>query len=144
MLKVAFSHVAKEQELLDKLRVAVAVRGTGITDLYVLAAVAADRDLDPEPRAAFISTNSRDFAVRGSSSKLPRDFYAVRKLVYLDKFKLASAERLWNAEEMRGWPTPAAPQSDPQLQEAQGLLYALPPEKRADAVTALKSLASKS
>lgn len=49
----AFSDAANEQRILDTLRGDVTLRGYDVVDLYILAAVAANRDADPCPRRRF-------------------------------------------------------------------------------------------
>ncbi|HEU4537110.1 MAG TPA: hypothetical protein VFS00_23475 [Polyangiaceae bacterium] len=140
--RFSFSDPAREQHALDDLMAKVAARGADVTDLYILAAVVADRDRDLTAPAAFLSTNSREFAVDGASSKLPRDVYTLRKLVYLDSFNLIGAEKLWEREAAKGWAPRGAPQADERLREAQKILYSLDAEKRDAALAALRALLS--
>lgn len=138
--RFAFSNPVQEQRALDDLGSQMGMRGADITDLYILAAVAADRGLSPEGRSAFMSTNSHEFAVHRSSTKIRRDFYVSRRLVYLDKFDLTRAESQWAKDEASGWAAPRAPQEDPRRREAQGVLSSLPGEALVKALDALKSL----
>jgi predicted nucleic acid-binding protein len=130
-----FQHPIDEQAELDALRPAALMRGADISDLHILAAISADRALDPAPPAAVCSANSHEFSVTGNGAKLPRDFYASRRLVYRDTFDLAQARRMWASQDRRGWPVPVASSVDPRIQEAQRLLQAMPEERR-DAVLA--------
>jgi hypothetical protein len=136
----AFSNAKQEQRILDELRGSVTLRGHDIVDLHVLAAVAADREANSEPKAAFLSTNSHEFAVTGASAKVPRDFYAKRRLVYLATFQLSTAQNRWDAAEGDGWTAPSAPQDDSRVQEAQRLLRALATDKRDEALRSLQAL----
>lgn len=113
-----------------------------ITDLYLLAAIAADRELNRGTRAAaFISTNSKEFSVRNTSTKLPRDFYSSRRIVYGDKFNRQSMERIWNEEVASGWPAPAPrPQIDERRKEAQRIINVLPENSLDKALEALKNI----
>lgn len=67
------------------------MRGADITDLHILAAISADRMLDMTRPVAVLSANSHEFSVASSKSKLSRDFYASRKLIYKDRFDLTSS-----------------------------------------------------
>lgn len=138
--RFGFQHPLEEQTELDKLRPVVAMRGTDITDLHVLAAISADRALDPAPPAAVLSANSHEFSVTGNGSKLPRDFYASRRLVYNDRFGLTSARRAWTSADARGWPTPTAPAEDLRVKEGQRILLKLPEDRRDAALDALRRL----
>jgi hypothetical protein len=68
-----FQRPDEEQRSLDALRPVCAMRGADITDLYFLAAIDADRRIDSSAPAAVLSMNSNEFAVHGTSTKLPRD-----------------------------------------------------------------------
>ncbi|WP_437953160.1 hypothetical protein WME98_22525 [Sorangium sp. So ce296] len=72
-----------------------------------------------------LSTNSKEFDVAGTTSKLPRDVYSKRRLVYLSKFNLAGAKALWKRDDERGWPTPQPTSPDPRRREVQKLLSGL-------------------
>ena len=143
-----FSNPVKEQEELDRIRdtvigkAAAEIKPKDITDLYSLAAIVADRELNMGTRAAaFISTNSKEFSVRSASTKLPRDFYSARQIVYGDKFNIQSMEALWAKEVAQGWQAPASPpQMDERRKEAQRMVYALPESSLDKALEALKKL----
>lgn len=92
------------------------------------------------PPAAVLSANSHEFSVTGGNSKLPREFYASRRLVYNDKFDLTSAQRAWASADERKWPVPAAPTEDVRVKEALRLLQKLPEEKRDAALAGLRLL----
>lgn len=98
------------------------------------------RELDATPPAAVLSANSHEFSVTGSSSKLPRDFYASRRMVYNDKFDLPSARRAWTSADQKGWPAPVSPTEDARLKEAYRLLLKLPEGKRDAALEGLRKL----
>lgn len=136
----AFRHVDEEQRMLDDLRPHVTLEGKDICDLHILAAIAADRLLDPTSPAAVISTNSKQFSVSGTNSRLPREFYASQKLVYLDKFNLRAAQTNWQREDGRGWQAPVPSAEDPRIQEAQRLLRNLPEARRDEALQVLRGL----
>jgi predicted nucleic acid-binding protein len=138
--RFGFQRAEEEQLSLDALRPVCAMRGADIADLYFLAAIDADRHIDSSAPAAVFSLNSNEFAVHGASTKLPRDFYSSRRLVYVDRFDLNRAQRRWTAEDLRGWLAPDAPAQDPRLREAQRLLYAIQDDRRDAAVSALRAL----
>lgn len=138
--RFGFHHPLEEQIELDKLRPTVAMRGADITDVHILAAISADRLLDATPPAAVLSANSHEFSVTGGSSKLPREFYASRKLIYNDKFDLMSARRAWAKAEQRNWPVPTAPTEDARVKEALRLVNKLPEDKRDAALDYLRKL----
>jgi predicted nucleic acid-binding protein len=138
----AVHHPLEEQAALDALRPQVGMRGSDIADLHLLGAMLADRDLDPAPEAAVLSTNSKEFAVKGTNSKLPRDLYASRRLVYMDTFNLEGARRLWLREAASGWPVPQPPSADPRRGEAMKLVHALSEERLDDALAALRGLSA--
>lgn len=136
----SFFDAAAEQQAFDDLRAKVEMRGADITDLYVLAAVIADREQDTSRPAAFLSTNFQEFAVDRASAKLPRNVYALRKLVYFHHFNLSGAQNLWDKEDAKGWPPQAAPPFDKRRQEAQKILFGLDADKLDEALAALKIL----
>jgi predicted nucleic acid-binding protein len=138
--RFGFQHPEEEQLALDALRPVVAFRGTDISDLHILAAISADRAHDPTLPAAVISANSREFAVKSNSSKLPRDFYSSRRLVYLETFNLMGARKLWAREDAARWPAPRSTSADPRIQEAQRLVQAMPEERRDAALEALRNV----
>jgi predicted nucleic acid-binding protein len=76
----SISHPREEQAAMDTLLPYVGLRGGDVADFQILAAILADRDLDRAPQAAVLSTNSKEFDVEGTTSKLPRDIYAQRHL----------------------------------------------------------------
>src|SRR5690606_15307727 len=76
-------HPQEEQAALDALLPSVGMRGTDVVDLHIISAILADRDLNRVPEAAVLSTNSKEFDVAGATTKLPRDVYSKRRLVYL-------------------------------------------------------------
>lgn len=137
-----FHDPLEEQIELDKLRPTVAMRGADITDLHILAAISADRMLDMTRPAAVLSANSHEFGVTGSSSKLPREFYASRRLVYNDRFDLNTARRVWASADQRNWPVPTAPTEDARVKEALRLLQKLPEDKRDAALEGLRALST--
>ncbi|AUX38446.1 MULTISPECIES: hypothetical protein [Sorangium] len=118
-------HPQEEQAALDALLPSVGMRGTDVVDLHIISAILADRDLNRVPEAAVLSTNSKEFDVAGTTSKLPRDVYSKRRLVYLPKFNLAGAKALWKRDDGRGWPTPQPTSPDPRRREVQKLLSGL-------------------
>ncbi|WP_438034339.1 hypothetical protein [Sorangium sp. So ce204] len=118
-------HPQEEQAALDALLPSVGMRGTDVVDLHIISAILADRDLERAPEAAVLSANSKEFDVGGTTSKLPRDVYSKRRLVYLPKFNLAGAKALWQRDNGRGWPTPQPTSPDPRRKEAQKLLSGL-------------------
>lgn len=135
-----FHHPLEEQIELDKLRPMVGMRGADIADLYILAAISADRMLDAATPAAVLSANSHELSVAGGSSKLPREFYASRRLIYNDKFDLDQARRAWTSMDQRKWPVPKAPTEDVQVKEAARLLQKLHEDKREAALAHLRKL----
>jgi len=138
--RFGFHPPLEEQTELDKLRPMVAMRGADISDLHILAAISADRVLDATPRAAVLSANSREFSVKGGSSKLPRELYASRRLVYNEKFNLKGAQGSWEKEDQKNWPVPTAPTEDVRVKEALRLLQKLPEDKRDAALEMLRKL----
>jgi len=138
--RFGFQHPEAEQLTLDALRPLVTFRGTDISDLHILAAISADRAQNPTPPAAVMSANSKEFAVKSNSSKLPRDFYSSRRLVYLETFNLVGARRLWEREDAATWPAPRTTSGDPRIHEAQRLVQAMPEERRDAALEALRNV----
>lgn len=139
----AIHHPVEEQEALDALLPDAGMRGTDIVDMHILSAILADRGLDQAPEAAVLSANSKEFSVAGEKSKLPRDVYASRRLVYLDKFNLAGAKRLWENAAKRGWVTAKPPGSDPRLKEARSILDKLREDQRDPALEELRRIAAR-
>lgn len=138
--RFGFHHPLEEQIELDKLRPMVSMRGADILDLHILAAISADREFDATPPAAVFSTNSHEFSVTGGSSKLPREFYTSRKLVYNDRFNLKGAQKSWEKADQKNWPVPTAPTEDVRVKEALRLLQKLPEDKRDAALEGLRKL----
>ncbi len=136
-----FSNPDKEQKAADELRNEVTFRGKDIVDFHLLAAVAADRGDAPEGRAAFLSTNKIEFNPANEKCKVPRDFYAKRKMIYRDVFDLKSALRLWERAAELGWALPQPTKKDPRAKEAQSILGGLREEQLDRALAALKAIA---
>lgn len=116
------------------------LKGGATNDVYILAAIVADRGIDGTMPAAVLSTNSVDFGVKDAGSKLPLDFYSSRRMVYLDRFKLDLARRLWHEENEHGWQPPARSSLDPRIAKAQKLLHKIPEGRRDELVALLQGL----
>lgn len=138
----SISNPVDEQRQLEELRaLSNGFQGKDIVDLYILGAVVADRARDRDRPAAFISTNEAEFAVDKHNSKLPRDFYGERKLLYLSRFGQAlGAKTVWEKREREGWPPSLAPNQDERVKEAKSLLDGLPEHARDRALAALREI----
>lgn len=138
--RFGFSNPVEEQIALDWMRPRLNLKGGATNDVYILAAIVADRGIDGSRPAAVLSTNSADFGVKDAGSKLPLDFYSSRRMVYLDRFKLELAGRLWHEENERGWQPPARSSLDPRIAKAQKLLHKVPEGRRDELVVLLQGL----
>lgn len=128
-----------ERKLLDELRSST-MRGPDIVDAYILSCIANHRQQNPNGPAAFLSTNSKEFAVDKQESKLPRNFYSSRKLVYHDKFDVEAAKRAWSRNDLSGWRQPMPHQADPRRREVQKLVTKLSEDSLDRALKALRAL----
>jgi hypothetical protein len=135
-----FSNPIDEQHALDVLSPVVKLQGKDIVDLHVLSAIAADRQLHMSAPAAVLSTNSKEFELKGDRQKLPADFYTSRRLVYVDNFDLQQAMNRWNSANAKGWPLPTTKVPDPRRREAQSLVQALPDTRLDVALELLRKL----
>ena len=113
--------VEKEMPVLDDVRGRVRFRGKDKFDLYVIAAIVANRrELANDVPVVFCSENKTEFEPkaagpaftayarvpsekRGSLPSMPATFYEEHRLVWCSDYKLPTAIGLWNAK----FPPPA-------------------------------------
>jgi predicted nucleic acid-binding protein len=136
----SFALPDQEHRLLTELRPQTNLQGKDITDLYILAAIAAHRDTNRTGKAAFLSLNKKEFDVEGKTSKLPSDFYLSRHLVYRSDFLFDATLNDWERHEQENWQPIQIPQKDPQRQKARSILDQLPTSELDAAVKALETL----
>jgi hypothetical protein len=86
--------------MMDALRSLLSFKGKDLVDLYVLAAVLADRAAeDPERPALFFSTNRKEFEPKGDpKAKMREQIYRPHRILWRDDFDVEQGVRHWEKE----------------------------------------------
>ena len=86
--------------MMDALRSILNFKGKDLVDLYILAAVIADRAAqDPDRPALFFSTNKKEFEPKGDPrTRLREQIYRPNRILWRDDFDVDQGVRHWEKE----------------------------------------------